>query len=164
MYKRQVFISAKVRTPGDQALESVELNYLVGEGEAVTLTMFDDGLNGDAFALDGIYGVQIPTLFEHNTEVYYRVFARAVDGSIGAGPRSNNGMRMVKRDLRGFYVNDEQPDTGLRVYNILIPGVNPTNPRAINSALNCDTLRPGSFVYRGDIYPEVGMRLSLIHI
>ena len=154
----RVFISAKVRTPGNQALESVELNYVVGEEEPVTLTMFDDGLHGDAFALDGVYGIQIPTLFDHNTEVYYRVFARAVDGSIGAGPRSNNGLRMVKRDLRGFYVNDEQPDTVLPVYNILIPGVNAVNPRAINSALNCDTLRPGSFVYRGDIYPEVGMR------
>lgn len=154
----RVFISAKVRTPGNQPLESVELNYLVGEEEPVILTMFDDGLHGDAFARDEIYGVEIPTLFEHNTEVYYRVFARAADGSIAAGPRSNNGTRMVKRDLRGFYVNDEQPDTTLPIYHILIPGVNSANPLAINAALNCDTLRPGSFVYRGEIYPEVGMR------
>ena len=151
-------ISARVRTPGGQALESVELNYMVGNGDPLTLQMFDDGQHGDGFALDGVYGVEIPTPFAHNSEVYYRVVARAADGSFGAGPRSNNGSRMNKRELHGFYVNNEQPDTTLPVYHILVPGVNPTNPRAINSVLNCDSLRPGSFVYRGDIYPEVGMR------
>ena len=152
------WISARVRTPGDLALESVELNYMAGENDPVTLQMFDDGQHGDGFALDGVYGVEIPSLFEHNTEVYYRVVARAADGSVGAGPRSHSGTRMVKRELHGFYVNDEQPDTSLPVYHILIPGVNAANPRAINAVLNCDNLRPGSFVYRGDIYPEVGMR------
>ena len=151
-------ISARVRTPGNQALESVELKYVVGEDDPVTLQMFDDGQHGDAFFSDGVYAVELPTLFDHNTEVYYQVVARAADGSVGAGPRTHNGTRMVKRDLRGFYVNDEIADTSLPVYHVLIPGVSTTNPRSINGALNCDTLRPGSFVYHGDIYPEVGMR------
>lgn len=149
-----VWISARVRPGGSEQPPTVTLTYSVS-GSEQTVELLDDGTGKDSFAGDGVYGVELPPV-DHNSEVLYRL---AVEGDTGqvSSPFSLTGV-FEPQEIWGYYVNDNQPDSALPVYHVLISGVDPSDPKAINDALNCSTLGLGSFAFRGELYPRVGLR------
>ena len=152
----EVWVSTLVRSPSGTEVTRVEMQTLIDEVEAST-ELFDDGEHRDGLAGDGVYGGRVPAE-EHDTVVLYRFIATAADGSSGISPLTVNDSRPERSDYWGYYVDDEQPESDLPVYHVIVPGVDPDNPRSINSFLNCTTLRPATFVYEGEVYPDVGLR------
>ncbi|MDF1837066.1 MAG: CotH kinase family protein [Planctomycetota bacterium] len=71
-----VYVTARVGVNVDP-IASVELFYLATPGSYQRVAMFDDGLNGDSAAGDGIYGVQLPVSAVSGQEVSYYVAATA---------------------------------------------------------------------------------------
>ncbi|MCZ6794106.1 MAG: lamin tail domain-containing protein [Planctomycetota bacterium] len=116
-------------------------------GGAREFTMRDDGLNFDGLEGDGIYGVELPRQ-PHNTPVTFRIEASSPGATRLSPARSDPS------EFHGYYVNDNQPDSELPVYTLLVPG----NPRSFVRGLNCSTYRTISFAHAGDLYYNVGMR------
>ncbi len=150
------WISARVRTPSGQEIESVRLTSVVGD-VTTTVDMHDDGAHADAAANDGIWGVDLPP-YPHDTAVLYRVAARTVDGGEAVAPLTPRPRQLVNGDLWGYYVYDDAPDSVLPIYHVLVPGVDPSRPTAINARLNCNALTTASFAYRGELWPDIGLR------
>jgi len=152
------WVSARVRAPTAAPVESVTLGYRAGDGDLETVAMADDGASGDADAGDGVWGVRVPGNFGHDTVVLYRITARTSGGVETVAPHTLHAGAARKEDFWGFYVNDEQPESVLPVWHALIPGVDSTDPMAINRALDCDLLRPASFACAGEVYPDCSVR------
>ncbi len=138
-----VTITAQVRGNPTQVRLTANL-----PGGAQVLTMRDDGLTGDGASGDGVYGVTIPGQV-HNTVVTFKIEASSAQGSRASPLRSDPG------ELHGYYVNDNQPDSNIPVYTLLLPT---TNPRQWVSGLACGTYQDSSFAYRGDLYYSTGIR------
>jgi hypothetical protein len=150
------FVSAQVRAPSGQALEAVELAWSAGT-ETGTIPMRDDGATGDHRAGDGVFGAQMPQ-FPHNTPVVFRITARTADGRVGVTPRTADLALLQRKELWGYYVNDNQVDSVLPVYQILLPEADATVPRDINTVLNCTVLRRCDFAFAGELYPDARIR------
>jgi hypothetical protein len=153
----RVSVTAGVRSAGSSPVTLVELVYNVGPTQA-SLAMADDGLHGDGFAGDGVWGAEVPP-FPHDSVVLFRINARSADGQVGSSPHVRDDGEIKPNEYWGFYVNDNQPSSELPVYHVVLPEVNATIPQAINGFLNCSQLKPGTFAFRGEAYPSVGMRL-----
>ncbi len=161
-------LSVRARSPAGRSIETVELEYRVegtDDGRRV-LPMFDDGRHGDAFAGDGVWGVELPAL-PHDTVVLYRFVARTTgpDAAVGVSPLTRESRAdpwspeaQHPEEVWGYYVNDDQPDSPLPVWHVLFDGVDPSDPLDINSMLTCLRLEPAHFVYGGDVWPHVGIR------
>lgn len=156
----RVWITARVRPPPGGRLATVVIAYRRGDLELdveTTVPMHDDGAHRDADPGDGVFGVDLPPL-PHNAQVHFRLIATTEEGGLSVYPSPLDPGLLRTEEYHGYYVNDERPETPLPVYHVLVPGVDPTNPEAINRALSCYSLRPGSFAYRGDLYPLVHLR------
>ena len=175
-----VGLSIRVRPAEGDSVDRVALNYLVMDPvdqefewtDANVTEMFDDGAHHDAFAGDGVYGAELPP-FDHNSKIYYYFEVETVGGwralsPVPLSPGGLDGGRFVDERLDGefwgYYVNDNQPESVLPVYHLLIPGVTPASveadPQALNDTafLDWTLLRRASFAFRGELYPEIGMR------
>ena len=125
--------------------------------------MLDDGMHMDGDAGDGVYGVRLDR-FEHNTQVRFRI--QAAEGERTAvSPRLQDATAPLPEEVWGYYVNDLRPDTELPLYHILLydengAPINASDFRVVNEHLEClsQVLKPGSFVFRGELYPDVGVR------
>ncbi len=149
-------VTAKVRSPSGRDIEAVELTWFLGE-ESGTVAMLDDGESGDHDAGDGVFGVRMPG-FEHDSPVVYHITARTTDGRVGATPRVSDVGNLLREDLWGFYVNDDQPDSPISTYHIVFRQANADRPDQINNVLNCQMLEACDFIFGGEVYPDVGLR------
>jgi len=113
-----------------------------------TFTMKDDGTVGDGAAGDGVFGVRLPGQ-PHDTAVTFRIEATSAAGTRATPLPSDPGK------LHGYYVTDDQPDSNLPVYTLILPT---SSPFAYAGGLNCSTYQPCSFAYRGDLYNATGIR------
>jgi hypothetical protein len=134
-----------------------------GAGSGLEAEMLDDGLHRDGLAGDGIYGAELAP-FPHDTAVRFRVEARGRDG-VTTSPRLQDVSAPLPEEVWGYYVNDNRPDTGsgMPLYHILLHDedgrpVDGTDFNAVNRHLSCSQLTPGSFVFEGELYPDVGIR------
>ena len=165
-------ISALVRVPNSEALDAVELHWQRRTGmpegagveeEAGIVEMADDGAatndgqSGDSVAGDGVFSGSLPR-FPHNTAVTFFITARTESGLVGSWPRVADIDKVTRGELAGFYVNDEQVDTQLPEYQLILPDVDETNPDSINGVLNCSLLEECDFAFGGELYPSVGIR------
>ncbi|MBN1442561.1 MAG: CotH kinase family protein, partial [Planctomycetes bacterium] len=139
-----VWISARVRGEG---LDRVVLHVVSG-GEQEEIDMRDDGSSEDGLPDDGVFGAAIAPR-PHNTPVTFRVEASSPAGSRLFPPASD------PTGVYGYYVNDDQPESGLPVYTLVVPS---TNPRSWIASLSCTTYRDASFACEGDLYYNVGIR------
>jgi hypothetical protein len=96
--------------------------------------------------------VELPP-FPHNTAVTFRI--RAEDSS--GGERVTPGVGDPS-GYHGYYVNDDQPDSPLPTFHLLVNHTSTANPLNFFQAMNCDTYTGGAFAYRGDLYPGLGIR------
>ena len=122
----------------------------------VVQRMTDDGLSGDGDAGDGVYGVRLPP-FAHDTQVRFRIFATQ-DGVTAESPVPQEAGAPRADEVWGFYVNDLQSQSDLPTYHILLDGVDGSRYATVNAALSCDAYSPSSFAFRGELYPDVGVR------
>ena len=155
-----VTLTIRVRSPDSEDPPTVSLSYFRGDAEPreeTTLSMFDDGSHGDGFAADGTFGVALPG-FPHNAQVHYIVTAEFADGVRQVSPLALEPASRLESEYWGYYVYDDPPGSVLPIYHFLIPGVNPVIPESVNFVLNCASLTRGSFAYRGELYPDVGIR------
>jgi hypothetical protein len=118
--------------------------------------MVDYGSQRDTFEGDGVYGAELPDA-AHNSEVLFRISATSEAGRAEYPVPIDPGVP-APHETWGYYVNDNQVESALPVYHVLLPGVDPTDPIAINRSLNCTVLTPASFAFRGELYPLVGLR------
>ncbi|MCZ6794107.1 MAG: lamin tail domain-containing protein [Planctomycetota bacterium] len=136
------WITARVRGGATQ----VKLMATLPGGEQ-ELEMRDDGASNDGAAGDDVYGVEIPPQ-PHNTAVIFKIEATSPAGSRLSPPRTDPA------EVHGYYVNDNQPDSKLPIYHLLVRG----NPRTFTRSLNCSSYVPCSFAHRGDLYHNVFIR------
>ncbi len=64
----------------------------------------------------------------HNSEVLYRVLAES-DAGVASSPLALDPGVFAVYENWGYYVNDNQVDSVLPVYHVLVPGVDPTDPQ-----------------------------------
>ncbi len=152
-----VWITARVRV--SEPISSVKLIYSIdAPGEETVAEMLDDGRHQDAFAGDGLYGVELPAQ-AHNTIVIFRIIAEDTSGATRQTPLETD-----PTGYHGYYVNDNQAESPFPVYTLLWnhktqkipPGVPGGN--LIRSRFNCQTYLPASFAYEGDLYYNLGLR------
>ncbi|MBN1441930.1 MAG: CotH kinase family protein, partial [Planctomycetes bacterium] len=155
-----VWISARVRAPEGASIASVVLRYVrrdvEGEPER-EIPLLDDGASGDGGERDGVYGGELGS-FPDGSRVYFRIFAATDDGRTAISPTPLDTERRDLGESWGFYVNDLQPESVLPVYHLLIPRVDPSIPTDVNRFLNCTTLVTADFAFRGELYPQIGVR------
>ncbi len=163
----RVWLSVHARAAGGgerdaSSIGDVTLTYRWGDIEE-TQPMFDDGLHRDGLAGDGTYGCDLPAFPDQST-VFYRFAARSESGVVGYSPRASAEVPSDD-DWWAFHVSDDQPDSPLPVYHLLLPGLDPTDPTAINEYFDrgtpgdgCKFFRSGAFVFRGEVYPDIGVR------
>lgn len=125
----------------------VILNANLSDGPR-ELEMRDDGASRDGAAGDGTYGVEFPAQ-SHNTPVTFQIHVFSDEGD-RVFP-----LRTDPQQFYGYYVNDNQPDSKLPVYTLILPSA---NARGYVASLNCQAYRPISFAHRGDLYTDVGLR------
>ncbi|MCZ6792360.1 MAG: lamin tail domain-containing protein, partial [Planctomycetota bacterium] len=156
-----VTLTMRVRWIDGEPPPTVTLTYFRADvelREEVSLVMFDDGAHRDGLPGDGTFGATLPGL-PHNAQVHYIVTAEASGGGPSrVSPLAVEAESRLPSEFWGYYVYSDPPDSVLPVYHLLIPGVDPSNPEAVNRALNCNTLRPAGFAVRGELYPAVGLR------
>lgn len=135
----------------------VTLSYRVGiDGEEQQVSMADDGLHLDGEPGDGVFGAELPPQAT-NTQVLHWMQAIA-GGRARDFPQLKAPSRPHVEELSGYYVTDLTTLSKLPTYHILIDGLDGGNFEAVNDFLNCDGLKPASFVTEGDVYPNVGVR------
>jgi CotH protein/lamin tail-like protein/thrombospondin type 3 repeat protein len=138
-----VWITARVK--GD--VSAVKLHAELPSGPR-DFTMLDDGLSNDGAAGDGTYGVEVPPQ-PHNTAVTFRIEAISDHGNRMSPSPTDTQQR------HGYYVNDNQPDSPLPIYTLLL---NTANPTSYIAGLSCTTYVECSFASGGDLYYKVGIR------
>jgi hypothetical protein len=138
-----VWITARVLGAATEVRLLVDL-----PGGRQELLLRDDGASNDGAAGDGTYGIRLPPQ-PHGTAVTFRILARSSSAERLFPSRSD------PKPVYGFYVNDNQPDSDLPVYHLILPSA---NPRQFVSSLDCNNYRPCSFAYRGDLHHEIGIR------
>ncbi|MEM7234465.1 MAG: CotH kinase family protein, partial [Planctomycetota bacterium] len=158
----EVTLSARVRA--SNPLSSVVLTYFRADQEIredTTVPMFDDGMAPDAFAGDGVFTCAVPPQ-SHNAQVHFTITAETESGDRLEFPRPVDVDGRLPQEVWGYYVNDDQPESSLPVYHLLVPGANPEaslrDQDHVNEILNCSTLRAGGLAYRGEIFPAIGLR------
>lgn len=141
------------------AIRDVRLEFFFdGGGDSVPL--FDDGLHRDGLAGDGTYGGELPG-FPHNAQVRYFITATTEGGAAAISPHVVVPGVIDPGEGWGFFVNGDQPSSNLKVYHLLIPDLDPTDPENINRFFNdtrCRVIKQGAFAFRGDLYPNVDIR------
>ncbi len=152
----ETWISAHVRGEADD----VVLRFASGEsGDFTPVAMADDGRHRDGGAGDGVYGAMLPA-FPHGTQVRWWIEATNAFGSRDYPPLLDGGAP-DSRELRGYYVFDPSETdlaSGLPAYHVLLEGIDGSNAESVNDHLDCAVLKRGSFAYRGELYPDVGVR------
>lgn len=154
-----VWLSVRLRTDGAPPAR-VDLAWrrddVPGSPEEL-IPMADDGAHRDTFAGDGVWGAEIPPQ-PHGAQIVYRVLVEDADGEEWIFPRPLHLTQSLPHEYWGYYVYDALPDSDLPIYHVLIRGVDPEDPQDVNSHLNCTTLVSASFAYKGELYPQIGVR------
>ena len=132
-------IRARVR--GD-ATGGVRLVRRIGE-RTREFEMSDEG--------DGLYAVDLPRV-GHDTAVRFCVVASSETRRRSSPPPHDPA------GYHGYYVNDDQPDSVLPLYHLLLPPELGESPRAAIAGLSCSAYSVISFAHRGDLYPDVLIR------
>jgi len=140
------------RTPGiSSRADSVRLLRTIDESTS-EFDLRDDGLGSDSIAGDGVWAVRLPAQ-PHHTAVRLRLFASSAAGAERVSPPVHD----PSIDW-GYYVSDDQPDSPLPVYHLLVPRDAGQTTRQAIVAINCQTYVPIDFAHRGDLFPNVEMR------
>jgi len=85
-----VVVTARV-TPARAAISAVQLTYRTDFGPETTVSMMDNGLNGDGLAEDGVYGARIPaSISSPGQMVRYFIAATDADNKISRWPLFKN--------------------------------------------------------------------------
>ncbi len=147
----RVWITARVRPPD----AAVQLEYDAA-GVTATIVLRDDGLFKDGKPGDGIFGGELPP-FPHNSRVHFRIQA-TLGAETAEHPRPLHPGFPLPQERDGYYVNDLQVESPLPVYQVLVDGLDGADPEDLNNLIDCDTLRPGAFASKGDLYPSVRIR------
>lgn len=154
-----VWITARVRSPSTPTVTLSYESRRGGDAPVIgTAEMFDNGLDRDHIAGDGIFGTDLPP-FPHNTQVRFRVRAEVGARSVES-PESRHPGSPLAAEVWGYYVNQFQPSSNVPIYQLIFPEVEGADISDINSHFNfnCTVVRTGSFAYRGDLYPDVSAR------
>jgi hypothetical protein len=128
---------------------SVSLVYLLDFGSEVTISMLDDGLNGDGAAGDGTYGASIPGQ-PIDTVVRYRIEALGPTGQM-AHPRIDDTI-----NYHGTIVLDPALASDLPIFHWYI------DPADYQDALNhsqTDETEPAVLFHDGVLYDNVQIRV-----
>ncbi len=110
-YADKVFVTAKGQPAPGGTVAGLRLSYTVGTGAGaspVTLTMRDDGLNGDGAAGDGVFGAAIPVQ-PAGTTVSYTVTATSGTGTTTSAPAASY---IVAATLWDYKISDVTPNLG----------------------------------------------------
>ena len=146
----QPLVTVKVRSASPVARVVVRR---VGEGsENEKYELYDDGAHEDGLRGDGLWGVRLPALPD-DTLFLFTVKVKTKSGIEAVYPRPHDPTPAF-----GYYVSDDRTESNLDVYKIILPSLSDTRPSRVNSFLSCENYRRGHFVFRGDVYPEVGVR------
>jgi hypothetical protein len=156
-----VSVSATV-TPGDAALELVELHWGTNAAE-LTNTIAMESSGNDIFTTVNDIPAQ-----EHNTTVYYVVFAEDVDGETATSALQSYVVTDPGTDLIIVSVTNPQPvsvETGIAFEDLPLPGtVNVTLDNNQNISLEVlwhegdyDPDTPGSYFLDGDLILTEGI-------
>jgi spore coat protein CotH len=137
-------ITARVR---GLELREVTLVASLPSGVA-SIPMVDDGLSGDGAAGDGIFAADIPPQVDGSAATF-RIEARSSSLSRVFPPPTDPTGKF------GYYVTDEQPNSALPVYHLVLPT---GNPESFVAGLSCTSYAQCSFAYLGDLWPEIGIR------
>ena len=158
-----VFLTARVDL-GDLPPEDtvVKLVYGVQEiGAGFTLDqeaiMVDDGSALDGNAGDGVYGAMLAAA-PHNSQVRYRIHVEEAGEIRAISPRLLDADVYRSQEVWGYYVTDEQPESDLPAFDILIDNVDGTDFIAVDLSLECPSLTVGSVAVDGELYPDMGLR------
>ena len=152
-------ITARVRSEEDPR---VLLSFgRSNRGDSITLAqelvMLDDGVSGDGDAGDGIYGVRLPA-FSHNSQIRFRILVQENGKTVAISPRPMDDDVERSHEVWGYYVNDNQPSSDLPIFQVLIDGVDGSDFREVDESLHCRILRPASFAFQGELYPDISLR------
>jgi len=154
-----VWITARVRSP---LTPTVTLSYEARTEQDApvvgTVEMFDNGLDRDHMAGDGIFGTDLLP-FPHNTQVRFRIRAEVGARSVES-PESRHPGSPLPEEVWGYYVNQFQPASNVPIYQLIFPEVAGSDIFDINSYFdfNCAVVQTGSFACQGDLYPDVRVR------
>jgi hypothetical protein len=159
----QVFITARFDAGDAEPMDTtVKLVYGFGElaGDIVLdqeAVMVDDGTVMDGLAGDGVFGAMLNAV-PHNSQVRFRIHVEesGVVRTVSPLPLDPDVFR--SREVWGYYVTDEQPESSLPAFDILIDGADGTDFIAVDLALDCRALTIGSVAVDGDLYPDIGLR------
>jgi hypothetical protein len=151
-------ITAVVRSENDPVVRL--LFGASDQGDSVVIDqeiiLLDDGAHGDRLPGDGVFGGTLP-MFPHNHQVRFRILVEEGGVVRHISPRPIDDSNVLEHEVRGYYVNDNQPDSILPVQHILIDGV-PGEFRRVGAELSCTTLSRASMAFEGELYPDIGLR------
>jgi hypothetical protein len=100
---------------------------------------------------DGLFSVELPRV-AHDTAVRFHIVASSATSERSSPPPHDPA------GSHGYYVNNDQPDSVLPVYHLLLPPELGANPRDAIARLSCGGYSTFSFAHRGDLYPDVLIR------
>lgn len=130
---------------------TVELTYKLNFATDVTLSMYDDGNNGDVTAGDDIYTAQIPGQ-PVNSLVRYRVEATNSEG-VGSAPSSDDAMLYA-----GYYVRDPAQTSDLEMVDWFIDDADYDDMMA-NHVFD-DVYIHCVVVYKNEVYDNARVRIK----
>ncbi|MBN1788193.1 MAG: CotH kinase family protein [Sedimentisphaerales bacterium] len=129
---------------------TAQLTYIVNFGSPVVVSMFDDGLNGDGDANDGIYGAILPAQ-PLNTLIRCRIDATGPTGSMEL-PRDDDSVTYT-----GTVTEDDASTvTALPIYHWFM---DPADYADALAHYDTDELEPALMYYNGTLYDGVQCRV-----
>ena len=147
-----VTIAAEVT--GNETIADVTLYYEVytapyqSPTQTASVTMYDDGTNGDEIAGDGIYGALIPAKASQ-TLVRYKVTAEDVFGRSWTYPDS-----VEPNPNRAYFVYNGEEETNLPAYFLIVPQ---STLNALNADIWTHEYFDATLVVEGIVYDHVGI-------
>lgn len=146
---QNLVVTARV-TPQGSAIQNVSLRYRVMYGSEQTVQMFDNGLQGDGAAGDGVYGASIShTLSSPGQMVRFYVYATDVNGGDSRYPYFENP---EDSQYLGTVIANPSVTSQLPIYQWFVQ--NPNWFRNGDGSNNYNTTSTSLF-YNGEFYDNV---------
>ncbi len=136
------------RVVDDGPVSSVSLEYSTG-GEWVSVPMADDGISNDGLAGDGEFGVRLPAQPSY-TIVRFRITAEDGQGAVSVSPDPDD-----MKSTHAYFCYDNEITSRVPIYFLFVSDENLQRLEELGSR---DDYVPGTLIYAGVVYDNVGVR------
>jgi len=147
--EESVQIIARVVDDGPLSSLAMFAEYTPDDGEQwFSLSMYDDGLHADGEANDGEFGAEFPAQ-PSSSIVRYRIVAQDDQGADSISPDADD-----MQSSYAYFSHDDEIST-LSIYFLF---VDEENLRRLGELGSRDDYVPGTLVYDGHVYDNIGVR------